>query len=295
MPKLLTKIIESPQCHPPSWIPTGIHYATLMGSQAYGTNNEDSDIDVYGFCIPPLDMIFPHTAGHIPGFGRQIQRFEQWQESHITGDYDKEADITIFSIVKYFNLLMENNPNIVDSIFTPLNCVLQITQVGQLVRDNRKIFLHKGSYHKFLGYSRSQLAKMGTTKENTSGKRREIRDRFGFDVKFATHVVRLLCELEMILEQGDIDLQRDREHLKSIRRGDYSQEDIISWATEKEKHLTKLYETSTLQYSPDEDKIKQLLLQCLEHHFGNLDKAIYQPGKADSALMEIKAIVERVV
>jgi len=57
---------------------------------------------------------------------------------------------------------MENNPNMCDSLFVPQRCVLYASKVGQLVRDNRKLFLHKGSYHKFRGYAYAQLHKIGT-------------------------------------------------------------------------------------------------------------------------------------
>ena len=132
--------------HPPKWLPDNVAYITDMGSVAYGVATELSDHDIYGFCIPPKEDVFPHLRGEIPGFGRQINRFEQWQEHHI--DYkDKEYDFTVYSIVKYFQLCMENNPNMIDSLFTSNDCVRHITQVGQLVRDNRKLFLHKGSWH----------------------------------------------------------------------------------------------------------------------------------------------------
>jgi uncharacterized protein len=39
------------------------------------------------------------------------------------------------------------------------------------------------------------------------GKRREIIDKYGYDEKFAYHVVRLLNEAEQILTENDLDLQ----------------------------------------------------------------------------------------
>jgi hypothetical protein len=57
---------------------------------------------------------------------------------------------------------MDNNPNMIDSLFTPHDCVRHITKIGQMVRDSRKLFLHKGSWHKFRGYSYSNLAKLST-------------------------------------------------------------------------------------------------------------------------------------
>jgi predicted nucleotidyltransferase len=69
-----------------------------MGSQAYGVNTDTSDLDIYGVCIPPKEMIFPHLAGEIPGFGQQIQRFEMWQEHKVMsgalGEFLEEKKIS---------------------------------------------------------------------------------------------------------------------------------------------------------------------------------------------------------
>ena len=61
---------------------------------------------------------------------------------------------------------MENNPNMIDSLFTPINCVLYSSKIADLVRDNRQLFLHKGAWFKFKNYSFSQLHKMKNKKIN---------------------------------------------------------------------------------------------------------------------------------
>lgn len=263
-------------------------YETMMGSVAYGVSEDTSDIDIYGFCIPPKKMVFPHLSEEIEGFGRHKQRFEQWQQHHVLLD-NKNYDLSIYSIVKYFSLCMENNPNMIDSLFTPDFCVLHSTKIAQMVRDNRKIFLHKGAWFKFKGYSYSQMHKMDI--KNPEGKRKEIVDRYGYDLKFAYHVVRLLNEVEMILVEGDLDLLRNREQLKSIRRGEWKLQDIKDYFTNKEKELETLYTNSTLQYSPDEEKIKQLLLDCLEEYYGSIPLVV--EGEYHKAVREIKEIVGR--
>lgn len=298
MPSTIQKLEEKGLIRPPSWLSHNVMYETIMGSVAYGVSSDTSDVDLYGFCIPVKELIFPHLAGEILGFGRQLKRFEQFQEHHIEcpdelAGKGRLYDVQVFSIVKFFDLLMQNNPNVVDSVFTPQECVLHITQVGNMVREQRKLFLHKGSWHKFKGYAYSQLHKMSS--KDPSGKRKEIREQFGFDVKFAYHVVRLLYEVEQILIEGDIDLRRHNEHLKAIRRGEISEEEIRKWASEKEKHLEVLYtrEPSPIPYSPDEDKIKQLLCQCLEHHYGSLAGCVVIPGIERKALSEIREILCR--
>lgn len=195
------KLEEKNLISPPYFLKHNIHYEVMMGSFAYGVSNDVSDIDIYGFCIPPKDFIFPHLAGHIEGFGEQKQKFEQFQQHHIKDcSNKKQYDITIFNIVKYFQLCMENNPNMIDSLFVPVNCIVHSTKIGNMVREKRKIFLHKGSWYKFKGYSYSQLHKMEN--KNPEGSRVETIQKFGYDLKFAYHVVRLLNEVEQILSEG---------------------------------------------------------------------------------------------
>jgi predicted nucleotidyltransferase len=147
---------------PPKWLPQNIHYETVAGSVSYAISSDTSDMDIVGFCIPPKEDVFPHLRGEIPGFGRQIQRFDVWQQHHIMDqEARQEYDFSIYSIVKYMSLAMENNPNILDSLFTPQRCVLFCSSIAQIVRENRKLFLHKGSYQKFKGYMFSQLHKIG--------------------------------------------------------------------------------------------------------------------------------------
>ncbi len=283
---------------PPKWLPNAVAYETIMGSVAYGVESDTSDMDVYGFCIPPKDNVFPHLAGEVPGFGRQIQRFEQFQQHHIQdgdalGGTGREYDVTIFSIVKYFQLAMENNPNVVDSLFTPVTAVLHTTHIGEMVREKRRIFLHKGAWHKFKGYAYSQLHKMDIKTPQEGSRRKESVDEFGYDVKFAYHVVRLLDEVEQILNEGDIDLQRNKEQLKSIRRGEWTQEQVRGFFERREKELEAAYANSKLPHAPDESKIKQLLLDCLESHFGSLSEAVVVPGQERELLRQIKELCEK--
>ncbi|MBD3407371.1 MAG: nucleotidyltransferase [Candidatus Lokiarchaeota archaeon] len=239
--------------NPPKFLPDNLMYEVLTGSAAYGVSSNTSDMDICGFCIPPKTDVFPHLAGHIQGLGKQIQRFNQWQMHHIE-DSDRcvSYDFCIYGIVRFFQLCMENNPNMVDVLFVPERCILHNTIVGQLVRENRKMFLHKGSYHKFKGYSYSQLHKMSSKKTEPGSKRHEIRNKYGMDTKFAYHVYRLVGEVEQILREGDLTLDREdrREVMKAIRRGEWTEERLSTYFEQKEKHLEDLYHSSDLQYGP---------------------------------------------
>lgn len=339
---------------PPDFVVSQIQYEVITGSVAYGVSGDVSDMDIYGFCIPHKEIIFPHLGGEIQGFGKHSTRFEQYQAHHIYNPSNKRNyDVTIFSIIKFFQLCMDNNPNMIDSLFVPQRCVLYCSQLGEHVRANRKRFLHAGAYHKFKGYAYSQKNKLKNKiileiidfekpynlqdkniifsqiveeiewrnkekdmlgdmalqivplrelfrykallqqcKEPTKRKR-AILDK-GYDVKFGYHIVRLLNEIEQILIEGDIDLERDRERLKSIRNGDWSVGRLEKYFEDKETYLEELYQKTTLPRRPDEAFIKQLLLDCLEMHFGSLDKCVTVLGKEKQALRDIQTILEGV-
>lgn len=279
---------------PPKWLPQNIHYEVIAGSVSYGISSDTSDMDVVGFCIPEKQVLFPHLAGEIPDFGRQIQRFKVWQQHHIMdNEARQEYDFSIYSIVKYVQLAMENNPNILDSLFTPQRCVLFCSSVAQIIRENRRTFLHKGSYQKFKGYMFSQLHKIEQKTNSSNPKRADTIQKHGFDTKFASHAVRLGLEVEQILIEGDLDIERNREVLKSIRRGEWTIERIKEFCSQKERHLDDLYQKSTLRHSPDEDSIKNLLMTCLEHHYGSLDNAVKREVPVEKMISELKAVIEK--
>ena len=292
----LSKLLKSKAIHPPQWLPDNVMYMTIMGSNAYGVSFDTSDMDIYGFCIPPKEMVFPHLTGEIPGFGQQLQRFEQWQEHHVKDPDGKDTtyDFSIYSIVKYVQLCMENNPNMIDSLFTPRRCVLISTDVGELIRSNAKKFLHKGSWHKFKGYAYAQVSKIRNKNNSSNEKRAKSIEDYGMDVKFAYHVVRLLNEVEQIMVYGDLDLERNREQLKSIRRGEWTLEQLLDYFQAKEKHLEEVFSISTLRQSPDEEFIKTLLVECLEHHYGSLDRMVkVTKTPAEKVLQEIEEVLRK--
>lgn len=358
----------------PSFIATNVMYETIMGSHAYGVADTSvktkvPDFDVYGWCIPPKEYVFPQASGHIIAFGEKpgtmitfgpcFKGFEQYQRHHMMdvdalGGAGKEWDIQIYNIVKYFELCRENNPNMIDSLFTPDNCVLHCTNIGQMVRDKRRLFLSKLAWKKFRGYAQAQLKKMndkvfdGTKQleklrafeeahnldrkitlaeikkaitlksdqrrcDNVSLDRLSMRElteyqrlyedglavssRFeihkfhGFDVKFAYHILRLLDEAEQILLEGDLDLQRAREAMKAVRRGDWTANEIHNWAIEKDKALEAAYTNCKLPERPPVEPIKKLLLDCLENHYGSLGECIVQVNWAESILKNIDSLL----
>lgn len=123
--------------------------------------------------------------------------------------------------------------------------------------------------------------------------RNEPIKRFSMDTKFAYHVVRLLGEVEQIMVEHDLDITRNREQLKSIRRGEWTLEYLHEWFETKEKALEEVYANSDLRYGPDEESLRQLLLDALEQHYGSLDTAVKRDVQVDQLVDELRRLVDR--
>ncbi len=104
---------------------------------------------------------------------------------------------------------------------------------------------------------------------------------------------RLLKTGDVYLEEGDLDLTRSREHLKAIRRGEFPKEYIVEYFDKKLIILEELYGKSTLRYSPDESFLKNILLECLEMHYGSLDKMVSEERNIDKHIIEAYNALEK--
>jgi uncharacterized protein len=68
---------------------------------------------------------------------------------------------------------------------------------------------------------------------------------------------------------------------------------VKEFFTRREKELETVYAESKLPHGPDEARIKTLLLQCLEMHYGSVQDAVTVPGQERQLLADIKALCER--
>lgn len=261
---------------------TDTHYECIMGSIAYGVATDNSDMDIHAITTPPIDWVFPHLTGAIPGFGDAPQTFENYQKHHIDA-YEKNYDVAIYSTVKIFQLAADNNPNILDMLWVPDHCLTHIDGVGEHIRKNRRHFLHKGSYHRFRGYAHQQFKRL----ENSP--RKDLIEQYGYDTKFAYHIVRLALQAEQILEQGDMDFSVNAPFIKEVRKGTFKNVDELrEWYKAKETDLDKLYNESKIPYKADKKFLKDILLACLEIKYGSLEK-IYH-GLDHDAMRKLELI-----
>ncbi len=294
MSSIIYKSIDKNIIHPPKWIKGNVIYEVWTGSAAYGASNDSSDMDIYAVCIPPKYDVFPNLQGYIDGFGTKYNKFTVWQQHHVEDkSARKEYDFTIYSIVNFFNLCLDNNPNMIDALFVPRRCILYSTPIGELIRDNRHKFLHKGAWHRFRGYSYAQMKKIKDRNNVSNPKRQELIKAYGYDTKFAMQLVRLLLEVEEILTVHDLNVDRNSDILKLVRNGHWTFEQLEEWFQNKEKALELTFSKSTLREEPDENEIKEILIKCLEMHYQSIKDVIKIDKSIEDVVNEMQAVIDK--
>jgi hypothetical protein len=149
---------------------------------------------------------------------------------------------------------MENNPNVLDSLFTPPTASCTRPASGTWSGRAAACSSTAGRGRSSRG---TRTASSTRSPPNAPrGKRAAIVAEHGYDTKFAYHVVRLLGQVEQILVEGDVDLQRDSERLNAVLRGEWTEERLRLWAAAKEADLERAYAASKLPAASDEEKLK---------------------------------------
>ncbi len=145
------------------------------GSRAYGLATEDSDLDIKGVCIPPLEY-------HL-GF---LHTFEQ--QEHM-GSKDGGSDRVVYSLKKFAKLAADCNPSIVEVLFVDECDVLFTNEFGRELLVFRDNFLSTKARHTFSGYAHSQLKKIKSHRRwlLTPPKEPPSRKDFGLAENFAVN------------------------------------------------------------------------------------------------------------
>jgi len=225
---------------------------TYAGSLIYGTQKEGSDIDIQGICLPSRDVVFGLTNFEQQEFKESVYGFEG----------------TVYNIKKYFQLAMNGNPNVLETLFVEPKHILFRNEIGRQLIDIRKEFLSKKCYHSFSGYAFSQLRKLQFKKYEGSIRRAEV-EKYGYSLKNAFHLVRLLkMGIQILVEQDLSVLRPERQLLLAIHNGEYKLERIEQMADELKKQVDYAYMNTKLQNKCDYNKLNGILIEILNNHFG---------------------------
>lgn len=112
-------------------------FECVTGSRAHGTDTPESDVDLRGVFISPRSLFFGSGAPD------QVS--------------DEKNDETYYEIGRFVSLLAANNPNLLEMLFTPADCVRFRHPAMDRIRP--EAVLSKRCRDTFAGYAATQVRK----------------------------------------------------------------------------------------------------------------------------------------
>lgn len=210
------------------------------------------DKDVMAVCVPPLDYYLG------------LKRYGSRGTKEIFRD---EWDIVIYESNKFISLLEKGNPNVLMMLWLNRNHYIKLTAASRLIISNRELFVGRHVYRSFTGYAHSQLKKMerGNKHGFMGAKRKAIVDKFGYDTKNASHLIRLLRMGIEFLKDGELYVYReDAPQLLDIKLGKWTLEKVKMESDRLFKMSEEAYLKSTLPAKPDSKMINQLCVNVIQ-------------------------------
>lgn len=112
----------------------------LAGSYSYGTNNENSDVDIRGVMLNRKSDLIGLT------------QYEQY--------VDECTDTTIYTFNKIVALLLSCNPNTIELLGLNPEHYLYLNDIGKSLIEHTNLFLSKRAIQSFGGYADAQLRRL---------------------------------------------------------------------------------------------------------------------------------------
>lgn len=239
---------------------------TVVGSGVHGIAIEGTDDhDEMGVFIEPRE----HVYGTLPPMDTYTWRTQPEGVRSGPGD----TDLVLYSLRHYVRLAAKGNPTALLPLWAPNSDVLHETREGRSLRVIRDAFMSRQAVRRFLGYMDAQHQRMlGQGKRNRVPNRPELVERYGYDVKYAAHALRLAYQGHEVAVDGRLTLPMpdgQRERVLTVKRGEWSQERVSDLIVELTKHVESALRTvCPLPEQPDWERINRVMLRLHEQHWG---------------------------
>jgi uncharacterized protein len=208
-------------------------YRCVVGSKAYGLDDENSDIDRRGIYLPPAEL---HWS--LYGIPEQLEH--------------KIEQECYWELQKFLILALKANPNVLECLYSPI--VETETSVSAALLEIREIFLSKLVYQTYNSYVLSQFKKM----------EQDLRNQGEIRWKHAMHLIRLLLSGITILQDGFVPVRIEpyRDRLLAIKYQQLSWQEVNAWRLSLHGSFDRAFSTTQLPERPDYEKANAFLIQA---------------------------------
>lgn len=194
----------------------------VIGSRAYGLDQDGSDTDRRGVFLPPAEL---HWS--LWGAPEQID--------------DEPAQTTCWELQKLLVMGLKANPNVLECLWSPL--VESATPLGRELLAMRSCFLSRLVFQTYSGYVASQFRKIEA----------DWRQHGAPKWKHVMHLLRLLQSGVGVLRTGEVPVRvgAERDRLLAVRRGEVAWPEVEAWRHALHAEFAAAAATTLLPERPD--------------------------------------------
>lgn len=185
-----------------------------------------------------------------------------------------DVDLVLYSLHKYLRLALKGNPTVLLPLFAPAESLVIVTPLGEELRALRGSLLSRLAVQRFLGYMHAQHERMlGRGRRSSVPNRPELIARYGWDVKYGSHALRLAMQGQEILRGGMLTLPMppaQRARVLSVKRGEVPRDEVSAQITAIEQDIRRGLDDgdSPLPERPDVARVSDWAIDAQRRHWG---------------------------
>lgn len=241
---------------------------TVVGSGVHGIAIEGTDDhDEMGVFIAPPE--------HLLGLDQRIEHYVYRTQPEGARSGPGDTDLVAYSLRKYLRLAVKGNPTALLPLYAPTESVVVLHSLGAELRALAPTILSQQAVHRFVGYMNSQRERLlGRGRRSTVPNRPELVARFGYDVKYASHALRLAYQGLEIIRDGRLTLpmpEQERQRVLRVKRGDVTMiEDVLTEIKDVQSRIEQRLATgdTPLPPEPDTQTIADWSIAAHRRHWG---------------------------
>ena len=263
MARTQEEILKLVRLTPFMW-PDSIIHMFESGSALHGaTGDKPTDTDVSGVYIQPVEMILGIS---MKSFDPDVQ---VWSSA---GDHEKntadDIDVNMYSLRKWATMAATGNTTALEFLFAKPEYREATAWHIHIVPNTEHFISARAGFH-FAEFAKSMLKRLKGEGTGKHGQRPELEEQFGYDVKAAMHLLRVLGEGIELMDQGRITLPRpEAPFLKDVRRGKFTWEEIEEIANARFEVLAIHQAKSFLPPELDRTKISRIITDAQLEFWG---------------------------
>jgi hypothetical protein len=160
-------------------------------------------------------------------------------------------------------LALKGNPTILLAFFVPPAFVKSITPEGRALQALFPYIVSKQIMGPFRGYMKQQHERLLGLRGQRNVTRPELVAAYGYDTKYAGHIIRLGFQGQELLRTGRLTLpmpDAERQLCVDVRTGKYTLPEVSKLIIHAEDGLEQAYQESALRLWPDREHVQSWMI-----------------------------------